>query len=253
MEGILHVSESTYCGSIWFYTLPEVHKKLVPQVRYVVWVWAYAQPASCHCYVGTYFKCIHVGQTKYCLPILQAHRCLLVPCSTVCNEIRLSSTGDEQNCVNNSKCCNFSKSGTLLCLHCDVIGSEVTYKFNLLLSRKIFLDDLLARSIVEENNTNPTTYTTGHIYVCIYAHPCIVTCIHTYINSYINTTYIYIYTHTHIHNVNAYTFIHSFIHSFISSIRLHSNIGFVNQLSILIIYRDVKILVRHFKCMDHII
>jgi len=46
---------------------------------------------------------------------------------------------------------------------------------------------------------------------------------------------------------------HSFIHSFISSIRLHSNIGFVNQLSILIIYRDVKILVRHSKCMDHII
>jgi len=73
------------------------------------WVWAYAQPASCHRYVETFFKYIHMRQTKYCLPFLQAHRCILFPCSTVCNEIQLGCTGDEQHCMNNSKCCNFSK------------------------------------------------------------------------------------------------------------------------------------------------
>ena len=50
-----------------------VHQEPFPPIGCAVWFWAPAQPASCHCEVGTRFKFVQMGQTEYCLPFLQAH------------------------------------------------------------------------------------------------------------------------------------------------------------------------------------
>ena len=69
-EAFLRVSESRDCDSIWSSPHPEMHQEPFPQIWCVVQDWANAQPASCHCNVGTHFKCVRIGQ-KYCPPFLQ--------------------------------------------------------------------------------------------------------------------------------------------------------------------------------------
>ena len=50
------------CDSIWSSTPPEMHWEPFPQIWCAVQVWAHAQPASCHCKVGTHFKYVQMGQ-----------------------------------------------------------------------------------------------------------------------------------------------------------------------------------------------
>jgi hypothetical protein len=56
--------------NVWSST-PRVHQNPVSQIQCAVSV--YVQPFSCNFLVGTYFKWMQMGRTKYCQPLLQAH------------------------------------------------------------------------------------------------------------------------------------------------------------------------------------
>ena len=66
-EAILQVSEPRDCDCVWSSTPPEVHQEPFPQIWCAVWVWAHAQPAACHCKVGTHLYMLKVvnNTTRY--------------------------------------------------------------------------------------------------------------------------------------------------------------------------------------------